>query len=1346
MSVQQRWDYYSEIARITGRDQNNEKLGYSLEDYFFDISVDEDGKEVITPLTAADQSTLAQAFLGVENAGAAVKRALRDGKPEMNADKRAMMEQIFHRWDEESKQGIITRSPNDEQKQAIRNALIYPVSFVQGPPGTGKTEMILNLLTMIHILFGGRKTVAVVSSNNEALQNVYQKIEESRDEDYRMAMLYDRYSVLGSKKNRKDWKKELNKRKKALEEALKNNDIDDKERQSLQTKRDILKREIGNIYIRRLDNYVYPDYLRTRPIFSSTVHSLHKTFNGTYMNENPFDGQFDYVIMDESSQSKIILGLAALTRAKNIVLVGDDNQLAPIIEKSIQKLNKDKDQENTNVDSDYKEEAEKSVLGAFSKVFRLEDQEEPLRTSMLKDHYRCHPSIISFCNDYVYDNKLRIKSRDDNKFHMRAIWYEGDYCEILYPEAGAEKTEGGSAAGREPVFEIEDIEQKTDENENDEQAAVQEDRPRQKPAKYNMKQIEILIGELRTRLENKEFEGKNVVVLTPYRKERDLLEERIKKEFPELFPKNKKNAPDDGNEPDEEAAPAVDALNELTVHSAQGKERQIVYFLTVVDYYSRNDSEWCQRMRLINVAVSRAREEFCVIASSRWMPKDVQKELTGYALYQGYNVRSDKDENGEDKNKNEMFYCKLFEYICREENRKKWQEDPHFGLHKSGLVSVFDKIPRLREENRASKWNGKIQESSGEQCVHEMLTELVDELNKKESGQEYEVLREVPLSRLRNDSADPGKCGDEKLLDYVNDSFTRLDLVVCRGNSVRLIIEVDGSYHRGADEDPEERRKVKERDNKKNKWICDILGGDKIFLRMPADGTFIQTWQECQDKDGLKEYKFKEIPRSKKVRDEDGDEKTILLDEKAVIGSLLSENTETPIYISDENIRACRRRAEYAAMKNDVLKKLNGVVADSYNSLRGFADPQNISDDALAMIKGLNYINAGEVRYEDDQQHNFYLCRYANAYAFDYALMYDIVMRSMMRSGCRTMDAVSFGCGSMVDALAMAYARANLAAADPAYADIKMTYKGLDAANWGKFFVPPKADEFYIRGDRDKDAKAPVLSPLDEKIRSNFDSIRHHKLDLVNEFGEEGADTDIYMGNVFIFPRILNELYDKSLYDYGSNQPILKFVMKFAEALISSMLKGKYDEYYICVSHSISGRGLYKYISQLLLKVYSRCDTDLLIGDCNDIYEMMGMKDKDGNAADKGALKEFTNMWTGADKLTDTNSFRTGSEEEDKYKIHRYATSEKCYAFKSMADNYETVERNKERKRLGQETAAPPRVTHISEINGDFESTVDGLAEYLKSLEKAAGNAHTVQVSTVSGTLFQIIKLTRSEL
>lgn len=75
----------------------------------------------------------------------------------------------------ENKQLIYPFGLNQSQKKAVENAFSSQISIIQGPPGTGKTQTILNIIANA-VRIG--KTVAVVSNNNSATQNVDEKLEK----------------------------------------------------------------------------------------------------------------------------------------------------------------------------------------------------------------------------------------------------------------------------------------------------------------------------------------------------------------------------------------------------------------------------------------------------------------------------------------------------------------------------------------------------------------------------------------------------------------------------------------------------------------------------------------------------------------------------------------------------------------------------------------------------------------------------------------------------------------------------------------------------------------------------------------------------------------------------------------------------------------------------------------------------------------------------------------------------------------------------------------------------------------------------------------------------------------
>ena len=65
---------------------------------------------------------------------------------------------------------------NISQLKAIKSALNNKISIIKGPPGTGKTSTILNIIC--NLIIQG-KSIAVISSNNTAIENIEKKLADS---------------------------------------------------------------------------------------------------------------------------------------------------------------------------------------------------------------------------------------------------------------------------------------------------------------------------------------------------------------------------------------------------------------------------------------------------------------------------------------------------------------------------------------------------------------------------------------------------------------------------------------------------------------------------------------------------------------------------------------------------------------------------------------------------------------------------------------------------------------------------------------------------------------------------------------------------------------------------------------------------------------------------------------------------------------------------------------------------------------------------------------------------------------------------------------------------------------
>jgi len=416
---------------------------------------------------------------------------------------------------------------NESQLAAVERAFSAQISVIEGPPGTGKTQTILNILA--NILLRGR-TVAILSNNNAAVANVYEKLEK-----FSLGHLV---AKLGSKENIADFfgnlppspsvepepaptmaeiqamlarlKQHLHDHNRAaqlqteideliierrhLQKWQSENDVQasmslDKYRLSprktadlmaylahLEEQRIGLKDRIKLLFIFKI--------FRTKPFAEDTrpsvmhalqmhyydkallekekvlqacreslananftallealtegsmrylKHHLHaqaktsdafdaKTYRqqfDAFVQRFPIIGSsthsivnsiargaiLDYVIIDEASQQDIVPGILALGCAKNLIVVGDSRQLAHI-----------------PVDLGLPAPAEAydcerySLLDSCISVFK-----NALPRTLLKEHYRCHPRIIQFCNQQFYDNALVPMTQDNGEAPLRLV-------------------------------------------------------------------------------------------------------------------------------------------------------------------------------------------------------------------------------------------------------------------------------------------------------------------------------------------------------------------------------------------------------------------------------------------------------------------------------------------------------------------------------------------------------------------------------------------------------------------------------------------------------------------------------------------------------------------------------------------------------------------------------------------------------------------------------------------------------------------------------------------------------------------------------------------------------------
>lgn len=110
---------------------------------------------------------------------------------------------------------------------------------------------------------------------------------------------------------------------------------------------------------------------------------------------------FDMVIIDEASQCNTAVSLVPIIRGENLMLVGDPQQLNPVI--LLDELTNRKLRRKYNVADEY-DYRENSIYKTYLACDAVSDE------VLLHNHYRCNRKIIEFNNRKYYNSKLNICS------------------------------------------------------------------------------------------------------------------------------------------------------------------------------------------------------------------------------------------------------------------------------------------------------------------------------------------------------------------------------------------------------------------------------------------------------------------------------------------------------------------------------------------------------------------------------------------------------------------------------------------------------------------------------------------------------------------------------------------------------------------------------------------------------------------------------------------------------------------------------------------------------------------------------------------------------------------------
>ena len=452
-----------------------------------------------------------------------------------------------------------------------------------------------------------------------------------------------------------------------------------------------------------------PEFLSEYPVVLTTCHSIRRNLSEGHL--------LDWVIIDEATQTNLHAAALAMSKARNVVVVGDLKQLGPIFDKKLESASISPPLPAYDV----------TAHSILSSVTELYGQELP--RTMLREHYRCAPEIIEFCNKMFYDGELiSMKSRKSND---------------KWPALMVRKTAPGNH--------------------------MRTLRRALTKGTYSQREIDLveeLLGgvvdgvDFRSILEGEDSGSDYALgVTSPYRLQADRLGEAINRTG---------------------AAPEFSSLSE-TIHKFQGRGANVMVLSTVVDE-SRNGHMklgFVDDPRMINVAVSRAREKFILVTNHNEVPRSkVIKALIDYVRYQ------DPDQ-----------------------------------VTESGVLSVFDLLYQEYSE-RLSEFASRVHGGSKYKSENIVWTLLKDVLK----DPAYDLLEVVSQVRLRDLMPDTDRL-NERQKKFVR-STSAVDFAIYHKVSKRMLlaIEVNGTeYH---EDNPEQQA----RDELKAQ-IISVYGADMLSLR-----------------------------------------------------------------------------------------------------------------------------------------------------------------------------------------------------------------------------------------------------------------------------------------------------------------------------------------------------------------------------------------------------------------------------------------------------------------------------------------------------------------------------------
>jgi hypothetical protein len=169
----------------------------------------------------------------------------------------------------------------------------------------------------------------------------------------------------------------------------------------------------------------YRRIAKLAPCFISTLHMLPKWCR-TYLREESYlSGVIDLLIIDEAAQVSPEVGAPVCALAKKVCVIGDQHQIEPVqvlpepldLVNVRRYLGKASESEMDELSSDGFLASRGSVLLLAQKAARFSTHPHIAPGFFLTEHRRCLPNIIAYCNELMYQGLLQSKRLPEKLSH-----------------------------------------------------------------------------------------------------------------------------------------------------------------------------------------------------------------------------------------------------------------------------------------------------------------------------------------------------------------------------------------------------------------------------------------------------------------------------------------------------------------------------------------------------------------------------------------------------------------------------------------------------------------------------------------------------------------------------------------------------------------------------------------------------------------------------------------------------------------------------------------------------------------------------------------------------------------